>query len=133
MFLSTESNYFTNYADDTTPCIIGNDSGEAVSKLKTIAEKLFTWFARSEMNANLDKYHLLLSTTEAFNFEILERLTLEKAAGSNLRQQIKIRKKTYNHHLSESQQKIECSGKNDLLYGLRKKTNINECIFQFSV
>ena len=31
LFLSIESNYFTNYADDTTPYVIGNDSGEVVS------------------------------------------------------------------------------------------------------
>ena len=47
MFLSTESNYFTNYADDTTPYVIGNDFGEVVSELKTIAEKLFTWFGQN--------------------------------------------------------------------------------------
>ena len=39
LFLSTESNYFTNYVDDTTPYVICNDSGEVVSDLKTIAEK----------------------------------------------------------------------------------------------
>ena len=72
LFFSTESNCFTNYADDTTPYVIGNDSGEEVSKLKTIAEKLFTWFAQNEMKANLDKCYLLLSTTEAFNFQISE-------------------------------------------------------------
>ena len=68
LFLSTESNYFTNYSDDTTPYAIGNDSEEVVSEFKTIAEKLFIWFAQNEMKANLDKCHWLLSTTEAFNF-----------------------------------------------------------------
>ena len=72
MFLSTESNYFTNYADDTTPYAIGNNSGEVVSDLETIAEKLLTWFAQNEMKTNLDKCHLLPSTTEEFNFQILE-------------------------------------------------------------
>ena len=41
LFLSTGSNYFTNYAVDTTPYAIGNDAEEIVSKLKTIAKKLF--------------------------------------------------------------------------------------------
>ena len=40
--LSTKSNYFTNYAHDTTPYVIGNDSGEVVPDLKSIAQKLFT-------------------------------------------------------------------------------------------
>ena len=40
--LSTKSNYFTNYAHDTTPYVISNDSGEVVPDLKSIAQKLFT-------------------------------------------------------------------------------------------
>ena len=66
--LSTESNYSTNYADDTTPYVIGNDPGEALSELRTIAEKLFTPFAQNEMKGNLDK-------CEAINFQISEILT----------------------------------------------------------
>ena len=87
MFLSTESNYYRSYANDTTPYVIGNDSGEVVSELKAIAEKLFTWFSQSKMKANHEKCNLLLSTTEAFNFPISETVihTLEKAAGINLR------------------------------------------------
>ena len=70
LFLTTEGNYFTNYADDTTPyddVIIGNNDEEVVFKLKAITKKLFTWFAQNEMKANLNKSHLLLSTTDAFN------------------------------------------------------------------
>ena len=68
--LTTEGNYFTNYADDTTPCddvIIGNNDEEVVFKLKAITKKLFTWFAQNEMKANLNKSHLLVSATDAFN------------------------------------------------------------------
>ena len=71
-FLSNDSNYFTDYTDDTTPYVIGNEAEEVVSEIKTIAEKLFVWFARNEMKANLTKCHVLLSTTEAFNFQISE-------------------------------------------------------------
>ena len=41
LFLSTESNYFTNYADDITPYVTDNGAEEVVSELKNIAEKLF--------------------------------------------------------------------------------------------
>ena len=74
LFLSTKSKYFTNYADDTTCYLIGNDAEEVVSELKTTAEKVFIWFAQNEMKANLDKCDLLLSTTEAFNFQISETI-----------------------------------------------------------
>ena len=66
LFLTIEGNYFTNYTDDTTPYVIGNNAEEAIT------QKLFTWFAQNEMKANLNKCHLLLSTTDAFNFKISE-------------------------------------------------------------
>ena len=72
LFLTIEGNYFTNYADDTSPYVIGNNAEEVVSELKAITQKLFTWFAQNEVKAKLNKCHLLLSTTDAFNFEILE-------------------------------------------------------------
>ena len=58
LLLSIEKNYFTNYADDTTPYLIGNNPDEVVSQLKDITEKLFTWFSQKELKANLGKYHL---------------------------------------------------------------------------
>ena len=72
LFLTIEGNYFTNYADDTTPYVIGNNAEEVVSELKVITQKLFTWFNENEMKADLNKCHLLLSTTDVFNFEISE-------------------------------------------------------------
>ena len=58
LFLSSESSYFTNYADDTTPYVNGSDAKEVVvSQLKTIAEKLYL-VSQNEMKANLDKCHL---------------------------------------------------------------------------
>ena len=73
LFLSIENNYFTNYADDTTPYLISNNPDEVVSQLKDITEKLFTWFSQKEMKANLGKYHMLLSSTESLNFKYLRQ------------------------------------------------------------
>ena len=72
LFLSIENNHFTNYADDTTPCVIGNNPDEVVSELRDMTEKLFTWFSQNEMKANLGKCHMLLSSTESLNFQISE-------------------------------------------------------------
>ena len=72
LFLTIEGNYFTNFADDTNPYVIGNNVEEVVSELKAITQKLFIWFIQNEMKANLNKCHLLLSITDAFNFEISE-------------------------------------------------------------
>ena len=70
--ISVENNYFTNYADDTTPYVIGNNPDEVVSELKDITEKLFTRFSQNEIKDNLGKCHVLLSSTESLNFQISE-------------------------------------------------------------
>ena len=72
LFLSIENNYFTNYADGTTPYVIDNNPDEVVSELKNITEKLFTWFSQKKMKANLGKCHMLLSSTESLNLQISE-------------------------------------------------------------
>ena len=72
LFLTIEGDHFTNYTDDTTPYVFINNAEEVVSELRSITQKLFTWFAQNEMKANLNKCHLLLSITDAFNFEISE-------------------------------------------------------------
>ena len=72
LVLTVEDNYSTNYANDTTPYVTGNNAEEVVSELKAITEKLFIWFAQNKMKANLNKCHFLLSITDAFNFEISE-------------------------------------------------------------
>ena len=71
LFLTVGGTYLTNYADDTTPYVNGNNTEEVVSELKAITQKLFTCFAQNEIKANFNKSHLLLSTTDAFNFDVL--------------------------------------------------------------
>ena len=39
LFLTIKGNYFTNYADDTTPYVIGNNAEEVVYELKAITQK----------------------------------------------------------------------------------------------
>ena len=72
LFSITESKYLTNYTDDATPYVIGNDTKEEVSELKTIADEFFIWYNQNKMKANLDKCHLVPSATKAFNFQISE-------------------------------------------------------------
>ena len=83
LFLSTESNYFTNYTDDTTLYVIGNDVEEVIPELKIIAKELFVWFAQIVMKGNFDKSHLLLSTTNTFNSQISETITHNLHSGKS--------------------------------------------------
>ena len=61
---------FTNYADDTTPYVVANNTEEVIQNLTNVTQKLFTWFANNQMKANHDKCHLLLSTREEENIQI---------------------------------------------------------------
>ena len=65
-----EGYFFSNYADDTTPYVVANNTTEVVENLTNIIQKLFTWFANNHRKANPSKCHLLLSTQEEANIQI---------------------------------------------------------------
>ena len=70
LFLEHEDCCFTNYADDTTPYVVANNTAEVIENLTIITQKLFTWFVNNQMNVNHDECHLLLSTQEEANIQI---------------------------------------------------------------
>ena len=70
LFLEHEKCCFTNYANDTTPYVVANNTEEVIENRTNVTQKLFTWFANNQMKANQDKCHLLLSTQEEANIEI---------------------------------------------------------------
>ena len=112
--------------------MIGNNAEEVVSELKAITQKIFTCFAQNEMKANLNKFHLLLSTTGVFNFEISETVI----RNSNSKKLLGV---TFDNKLNFEKHIITiCQTANRklnalALYGTGKNTYAYECIFQFSV
>ena len=64
LFLEDESNYFTNFADNTTPYFIGITIAEVLENLPCLTKKLFSRFENNKMIANDDKCHLFLSSFE---------------------------------------------------------------------
>ena len=54
---------FASYADDNTPCVIGNGVKGAINSLKEASDKLFYWFANNQMKENPGKCHLLTSSS----------------------------------------------------------------------
>ena len=70
LFMEQEDCCFTNYADDTTPYVVANNTAEVIENLTIITQKLYTWFANNQMKVNHDKCHLLLSTQEEANIQI---------------------------------------------------------------
>ena len=70
LFNEYQNNYFANYADETTPYIVGDNTTKVLTNLSSVAQKLPTWFANTKIKANHDKCHLLLGTRESFNIQI---------------------------------------------------------------
>ena len=64
LFLIMNKVDFESYADDNTPYVIGNGVKEAINSLKEVSDELFYWFANNQMKANLDKCHLLTSSSD---------------------------------------------------------------------
>ena len=74
---------FTNYADDTAPYAVANNTAEVIENLTIITQKLFTWFANNHMKVNHDKCHLLLSTQEEANIQI-DNMTIKCSKSKKL-------------------------------------------------
>ena len=81
--------YFYILKDDTISYVTGNGTEEVVSEFNIVAEKLLIWFAQIKLRANFDKFHLLLITTDAFNFQISETIIHNSHLRKLLGQQIK--------------------------------------------
>ena len=63
-FIEDENNYFSNYADDTTPYFVGSTTAELLENISCLTNRLFSWLPNDQMKANDDKYHLILSSSE---------------------------------------------------------------------
>ena len=61
---------YVNYADDTTPYVVTNNTAEVLEDLTNITQRVFTWFANNQMKANHGKCHLFLSSQEDANIQI---------------------------------------------------------------
>ena len=53
--------YFTNYADDTTPYVTGEDAKRVIDSLKNAIADSFCSFASNQMKVNPNKCHLIAS------------------------------------------------------------------------
>ena len=55
---------YVNYTDDIISYIVANNIAEVLEKLTNIMQRLFTWFAKNQIKANVKKCNPLLSTQE---------------------------------------------------------------------
>ena len=120
LFLESENSWFTNYADDTTPYAVANDTAEVLENLTNITRKLFTWFANNQMKANHGKCHLLLSTQEDANIQI-ENSIINCARSQKLLGVVLDNKLKFDKHIENI-----CQKANRKLNALARVTNYME-------
>ena len=70
MFLMLKTTYFTGYADDNTPFVVGDNITDVIKALEETGENLVNWFSNNEMKLNTNKCHLLLNNQEPNTLKI---------------------------------------------------------------
>ena len=65
---------FASYADDNTPCTIGNDMANVISKLRNSLKLFFQWFMDNQMKANPQKCQFICSTNDTVNLVVENRI-----------------------------------------------------------
>ena len=85
MILDQENNYFTSYADEAAPYVVGDNTKDVLNSLANITQELFTWFFNNRMKANRDNCHLLLNTHEDANNQISSRKLFGLVLGNKLK------------------------------------------------
>ena len=116
--------FFTNYADDTTPYVVANNTAEVIENLTSITKKLFNWFAYNQMKANPDKCHLLVITQEEANIQITNT-TIKYSKTTKILEIMLDNKVKFKKHIENIYQKA--SRKLNALAGLTNLMELGRC------
>ena len=57
-------------ADDNTPYVIADDINGVITSLEKVLKALFEWFENNLLKSNADKFHLLVSSSDAVNLRV---------------------------------------------------------------
>ena len=136
LFLEHEECCFTNYADDTTPYVVANNTEEVIENVTNVTQKLFTWLANDQMKANHGKCHLLLSTQVEANIQIanttMKCSQSEKTLGIILANQLKFYKHVENI-CQKASRKLNALERVTNYIELPKRCNLMNASIQFTV
>ena len=93
LFYFEENVDIANYADDNTPYCASHYIQTTINTLHDSSAKLFDWFSKNTMKANVDKCHLLLSENTkhvaCINHIQIENNTSEKLLGVTIDSDLK--------------------------------------------
>ena len=129
MFLILNTTYFTGFADDNTPFVVGDNIADVIKTLEEIGENLVNWFSNNEMNLNTYKCHLLLNSQEPNALKIgdldINNSLSEKLLGITFGCKLK-----FNKHIKDIFQKAlqTCT-----IHGNNQKKYSYEFVFQVTI
>ena len=83
IFWFTPDINIANYADDTTPYAIGNNTKDLISILERNTNKIVEWYGVNYMKSNNDKCHLLLTSTTETSAKVGDH-TIQNSASEKL-------------------------------------------------
>lgn len=70
LFLTVKNIDIASYADDSTPIIVENNTGNLIASLEEASNALLDWFKNNCIKSNSDKCHTLVSTNKQLNIKI---------------------------------------------------------------
>ena len=59
-----------SYADDNTPFIVENNIDNVIASLEQVSDALFNWLKNNRLKNNVDKCHVLVSTSKPVGVKI---------------------------------------------------------------
>ena len=132
LFLIVNDIDFTNYADDNTPFVFGNNLIEVLQCLEDATDKLFVWFSNNQMKVNTDKCHLLTSsmtpTTINIKGYVINNSLCEKLLGVTIDSKL-----SFNAHLdkilTKARQKVHVLARIDPYMSIPKRKLIMNSFF----
>ena len=124
-----------SYSDDSTPFIVENNV-DVIASFKQGSDALFNWFKNNRLKNNVDKCHVLVSTSKPLGIKVgdytIDNSECEKLLGVKIDVNL-----NFDNHISDlckkAGRKISALARVIPFMGLSKKKIINKYFFHFTV
>ena len=126
-----------SYANDSTPFIVENNIDNVTASLEQVSDALFNWFKNNRLKNNVDKCHVLVSTSKPVGIKVgdytIDNSECEKLLGVKIDVNL-----NFNDHISDlckkASRKISALARVTPFMGLSKRKLLMNVLFtsQFS-
>ena len=121
-----------SYADDSTPFIVKNNIDNVIASLEQVSDALFNWFKNNRLKNNVDKCHVLVSTSKPVGIKVgdytIDNSECEKLLGVKIDVNL-----NFNDHISDlckkASRKISALARVTPFMGLSKRKLLMNAFF----